>query len=162
MNPTSKLLSRDAIAARLNITVGMMRTFLRKGLFPEADARIGRRCGWDAGRVDQFADEDLAVMHMHVQRRHDPFVPNSHPKWWEVGTLRYIGLPELAEAAVLSPSAVWSHYYNGKLPVPDITIGHVKHIAGWLPANAKRLAEAQGWRLDLARLDDTSDLAGEL
>lgn len=161
---TSALLSPKAIAARLNITVSELRTFRRNGLFPEPDARIRQWLGWAPSRVDDFGDESLVLVQTHVQARGRGrgAVKWERPVWWEVGTLRYIGLPELAEAAVLSPAAVWSHYYNGKLPAPDITIGHVNHIAGWSPANAKRLAAAQGWRLDLARLDDTSGLGGEL
>jgi predicted DNA-binding transcriptional regulator AlpA len=162
MSSTRALLSPKAIAARLHITVNELRTLRRRGLFPDADARINQWLGWESDRVDRYFEEDLARTSVHVQRRHGPFVPGSHPKWWEVDTVRYIGLAELAEAAVMSRAAVWSHYYNGKLPAPDITIGNVNRVAGWSPANAVRLARAQGWPLDLARLDDTSGLGAEL
>lgn len=162
MNPTRELLSRKAITVRLNMSVGELRTYRRKGLFPEPDARIGGLFGWESDRVDRYAEENLATMHMHVQKRHGPFAPNSEPAWWQAPTVRYIGLRELAEAAMMSLGALWSHYYSGKLPAPDITIGYSNRTAGWSPASARRLAEAQGWRLDLARLDDTSGLAGHL
>lgn len=163
MRHTTDLLSPKAIAHRIHISVPELRTLRRKGRFPEPDARIGRRYGWSPERVDRYAVETFGwEAPADYPDYEDTGTAGGAPKWWLDPPVRYIGLAELAEAAVLTPAAVWSHHYNGKLPAPDITIGYRNRIAGWTPAHAKSLAEAQGWRFDLARLDDTADLGTAL
>lgn len=164
MRHTTVLLSPKAIAHRIHLSVSELRTLRRRGLFPDPDARIGQRYGWEPDRVDRFFEDDQGrMMNLARSRRPSvPFVPNSTPAWWRVDAVRYLGLRELADAAVLTSAAVWTHYYSGKLPEPDVMIGHVNRVAGWTPVHARALAESQGWQFDLARLDDTSDLGDYL
>ena len=163
MSQPIELLSPKAISHRLHASVSELRTLRRRGRFPEPDARIGRRHGWSPERIDRYAVETLGWERpANYPDYEDTGTVAGVPEWWLTPPKRYIGLAELAEASVLSTAAVWSHYYNGKLPSPDVTIGHRNRVAGWTPARAKALAREQGWRLDLARLEDTSDLGNEL
>lgn len=168
---TLELLSPKAIAAYLNLS--NIRALRRSGRFPLADTRVRGRHGWSKFRLDWYAVDTLGweAPEGHAERVTAALaggVPDGNtsddgtPRWWLVAPTRYLGIPDLAEAAGLQPAALWSHYYKGKLGEPDITIGHTNRIAGWSPASARRLAADQGWDFELARLSDTSDLVGEL
>lgn len=170
---TLELLSPKAIAAYLNVDPSRIRTLRRTGRFPLADARIRDRLGWSKFRLDWYAVDmwGWEAPDGHAERVAAALaggVPTGHapkdgtPLWWLVEPTRYLGIPDLAAAAGLQPSALWSHYYKGKLTEPDITIGYHNRIAGWSPATSRQLAADQGWDFDLARLPDTSGLGGEL
>lgn len=161
---TTYLLGAAAAAAVLDLTPMRLRTLRGYGLFPDPNARIRGWVGWESHRVQRYASEDFERLteRMRQRRGQQRIEPGEQPSWWSADTVRYIGLGELGEAAVLSRSAVWSHYYSGRLPDPDITIGHRNRIAGWTPGNAKDIAAAQGWQFDLARLRDVSGLGAHL
>lgn len=168
-----ELLSPKAIADYLAVDGSRIRTLRRTGRFPLADARIRGRLGWSKFRLDRFAVEtwEWQEPEGHAERvaaAEAAGVPDGHapkdgtPLWWLVEPTRYLGIPDIAEAAGLQAPALWSHYYKGKLGEPDISIGYHNRIAGWSPAAAKMLAADQGWDFELARLADTSGLLAEL
>lgn len=166
---TLELLSPKAIAEHFGVERQRIRTLRRTGRFPLADARIRARLGWSKFRLDMFAvdtweweepdglaERVAAAIAAGMPEGHTP--EDGTPRWWLVEPTRYLGIPDIAEAAGLQAPALWSHYYKGKLGAPDVTIGHVNRIAGWSPAGAKRLAADQGWNFELARLADTSGI----
>lgn len=165
---TLVLLSPKAIADHYGIDISRLRSLRRRGAFPLPDARIRAQLGWSPWRLDRFAVETWGWEKPgDYERCTDADTPDGYeadgtPRWWLVQPVRYLGIPDLTEAANLRSSALWSHYYKGKLPDPGVTIGHHNRIAGWSPAAAGAIAAEQGWDFDLARLSDTSDLAGAL
>lgn len=170
---TLELLSPKAIANYYGVDPQRIRTLRRSGRFPNADARIRGSRGWSRFRLAWYAVETWGWEEPegHAERVAAALaggVPDGNtpddgtPRWWLVEPARYLGIPDLAEAAGLQAPALWSHYYKGKLGEPDITIGYHNRIAGWSPASARSLAADQGWDFDLARLSDTSDLVDEL
>lgn len=160
--PTRELMSTRRITSHLGIHSATLRELRRKHLFPDPAARIGRQhYGWEPSVVERYGTDSLEDVYAHLRQRRRP-ADYDRPDWWDAETVRYLGLPELAEAAMLSQAAIWSHYHNGRLPDPDIRIAHVNGMAGWSPARARQIAEQQGWPIDLARLSDTSGLGEAL
>lgn len=169
---TLELLSPKAIADYLSVDGQRLRTLRRTGRFPLADGRIRSRLGWSRFRLDRFVVdmwgwEEPEGHAERVAAARAAGVPDGNtadgtPRWWLVEPTRYLGIPDLAEAAGLQAPALWSHYYKGKLGKPGVTIGYRNRIAGWSPAAAKRLAADQGWDFELARLADTSGLLADL